>query len=72
MLDVYNSLLENHLEGKGSPETWKELYNRYAVANEMKVSQLKNMLWKVGANGKSGVNGIKPNDSEVEFILIKI
>ena len=72
MLDVYNALLSNHLEGQGSPAAWKDLFTKSSIANEMKVSQLKNLLWKVGANGKFGVNGHKPNDSEVEFILIKI
>ena len=72
MLDVYNALLTNHLEDKPSTEAWKDLFWKNSIAKEMKAKELKALLWKTGANGKSGVNGNKPNDSEVEFILIKI
>ena len=38
MLDVYNSLLNHYLEGKGTSAGWKGLYEKYSIANEMKVS----------------------------------
>ena len=66
MLDVYYALLQEFLNGKGTPAGWKDLFSKYSIANEMKNRQLIEML------SKCGVNGQKPKDSEIEFILIKI